>query len=208
MDNYQKVYFRIETGYQWGLGHGEDENKRFNEELARIFPTIGFTMVTSNISSASKSAVRGKEELYCHPMDISGIIRIESISEIEQLLIDSNIELRGIDIYNEYVDAGEDFVRSELERRRPEIEEKIFKSCQTKRKDSFVTSYSGDIRIGILDESLENRIKQPFIQSVVQQMIEKNVLQTTKVNGRISYRSLNKTERKKWEKENGTLSYQ
>ena len=102
---YVKVYFRIESRYVWGKGMAETTNTAFDKEIKSIFKTLGFTIKEpEKFSHCSIEVQRGSENLYCHPMNLSGEIKQENIKTIENALKKAHtFQFRKTDTYDELV---------------------------------------------------------------------------------------------------------
>jgi hypothetical protein len=75
----KKVYFFIETGYQWGKGIDKDVAQVVYAEMKKILTPIGFTEWKDNDGMSAPLCGKGEDEgLYCHPMDLVGIVDIDT----------------------------------------------------------------------------------------------------------------------------------
>lgn len=128
----------------------KDKCLSFYQEVTDLFLGIGFTMKSVKLLSASgicPTMIRGGlEYLYCHPMDISGIVTRKSVELIAAVLrqdCNSTFTVRTVDIINEYVLFTPDELRRQLEARREEFKAIALEKYRTTRSDKF--------RIGISD---------------------------------------------------------
>ena len=157
---YRDIHFSIQGDYEWGRGYSSDAAADvFHEEAARLFAEAGWQIQTGNRSGICDTAVRGKEELYLHPMQFSGIILESSVPEIERILKQSQ-SFRYCGIYRgqEYVEMGDAEYREHLESRRGEIEAAILEHFKTKRKNLFrVGDHSEAIARPFLIHRMETR---------------------------------------------------
>ena len=99
----KKVYFRIEVGYVWGKGYTDEQHIAFEKEVQEIFSALGWGRWKKVLRSSSWTCFFGitDENLYCHPMSISGDIDIERIPSIEEALKNAKvIQFRYTDIYD------------------------------------------------------------------------------------------------------------
>jgi len=100
--NLKKVYFRIDVGYVWGKGISIELNTIFINEIKEILTNLGWGKWTKMFGHSSWECYRNENEyLYCHPMDIVGIMDIDNgAKEIEAALIESDvIKFRCFDPY-------------------------------------------------------------------------------------------------------------
>lgn len=99
----KNVFFRIEVGYVWGKGYSKEQNIAFEKEVQAIFSALGWGRWKKVLQCSSWTCYFGNtdENLYCHPMSISGEIDIERIPAIEEALKNAKgIQFRGTDTYN------------------------------------------------------------------------------------------------------------
>ena len=99
--NLQKVYIFIESGYVWGKGHSDELSAVFEKEIKSILSSLGFGNWHKSMRCSAWQCFRGENEgLYCHPMDLVGIIDIDTLSEIEEKIKQSKvIKFRETTIY-------------------------------------------------------------------------------------------------------------
>lgn len=124
---YARVYFRVDAGYVWGEGISTEKGNRFDEEVVRLLTSAGFTEEENDMKhiGGCPTMRRGREHLYCHPMDISGQVKVSSIPEISALLgqeSNQTFKLRDTDVVSEeYVIFTPEELLRELTKRRDEI---------------------------------------------------------------------------------------
>ena len=85
---YRKVYFRIRSAYQYDSGWPDKGAERaFREESRRLFQSAGWELHPAREDSGSSDTVtKGQQDLYLHPMNFSGVIRIDEIPQLQALL--------------------------------------------------------------------------------------------------------------------------
>jgi len=210
MKAYINTHFRIETGYVWREGHSKDDRIRFQEELKRVFPLIGFTVIEPKNSYSCYVVKRGKESLYCHPQDISGFILESSIEEIKKVLEESSIRLTAVDTYECAYDGDESTLLEKLEKEyKNEISIKLLNSLKTKRRNQYMTINLGSTslqKVKLLDENLTRKVYVKFIGGLLKELCEKGLIIAWEEKEN-TYRTINKTEQKQWEKENGKIQF-
>lgn len=204
---YVKTYFRIDTpSYDFGNGWNDEGKNNFNKEVTEILSSLGFEIKEPKFSGSCYSAVRGLENLYCHPQNISGEIKEESISEIEKALAQTKyFKLRHIDTYDNVYDYTKDEALELLKKdHKQETIETILKVCTTTRKNKFVSVVFRSSPIKTMEEKQGNAAYNEFVKVLITELINKGLL--LKMNSESEYyRALNKTEMKQWEKQNGKL---
>lgn len=129
---YVHAYFRIEAGYEWGRGMSQDAATSFDKKLSAMFAPLGFSPVQSDISGGCVTMHRGKESLYCHPMDLSGYILPESIPAIRAAC---PFHLRTVDIVHEAYDYTPEQMTQRLAELKPELVEAYKRAYTTKRRN-------------------------------------------------------------------------
>jgi hypothetical protein len=168
---YVKCYFRIEAGYKWGKGMDDNLLKEFNKELAEIFKPLGFKVKEPEFSNASIEVWRGAENLYCHPMNLSGEIKKENIKEIETAIKKAKtFSFRCVDTYDEMFNYTQEELKAELEKIKPIIENNILEMFKTKRSNLYKSisplwDYKTNIKFFRDDLDLK-RIERDYINSI------------------------------------------
>ena len=106
---YQKVYFYIDSTYEWGKGFPNRTARiAFHEEAKRIFRCAGWEIIPGNSSAESDTAVKGKQSLYLHPMEFTGVILAEEIAAVRNALRSArNFRLRNIGQFEMYQDMSD-----------------------------------------------------------------------------------------------------
>jgi hypothetical protein len=137
---YRHVYFRIESGYVWSKGHTPEQSEAFHKEIDEIFLSDGWEIQKSKGSAGCETAVKGKEQLYLHPMDLSGVVLEENIPHIESLLSDrETFKHRMTDVYEQVFDISKDEYLQMLKDKEEYIKQDILTACTTPRRNLFIT---------------------------------------------------------------------
>ncbi len=147
---YQKIYFYIDSQYQWGQGFPDDVSESsFHQEARQIFQAAGWKVTSGQLSGESDTATRGKQSLYLHPMEFSGVILTEEISALKQILSSAKtFRLRSIGQFEIYQDMSDQDYTEYLESCRAEIIEDILANYRTKRKNQFIVNCNMAEKIG------------------------------------------------------------
>ena len=137
---YRKVYFRIRSRYQFDSGWpAETDAAKFHEESRSLFQSAGWDLQPGG-DSTSDTVTKGWQELYLHPMNFSGIIEMDEIPAIQELLKDAkSFCCYGFDCYERYWDITDEEYLAQLETKREEITHEILERCRTKRKNLYIT---------------------------------------------------------------------
>lgn len=118
-----KVYFRLNSPYEWGKGMSSELFETFNKEALNIIKNIGFNISNDGSSSFScPEGIKGEENLYMHPMDFSGILSEESFMKAKQVIEMAQLEssifsIRTIDVY-ELEERHQKYIESNLEKQK------------------------------------------------------------------------------------------
>ena len=194
---YVKTYFRIEAGYVWNQGMDKEAGNKFKEEITKILSGIGFNAKPCRIGGCIEG-FRGAENIYCHPMNLSGYVRKDAMEEIKIAISGAKtFRLRYIDTYEEALNYTPDELLKELQNRRPDIEKAILERFKTKRKNLFVPENAiSHIKSGIpffktaiVGGGLE-RIEIDFICQVLEEMTKQGRLQKAQTKSGYGYRSV------------------
>lgn len=205
---YVKTYFRINTpAYNYNGWSGNEGKNNFNEEVTKILSSLGFTINQPKFSGSCYEATRGKENLYCHPQNISGELKEESILEIEAAFSNTKyFNVYNIDKYDNVYDLSKDETLNILkEKHKQSTIETILKVCKTTRKNKFVSVNVNSVPVKTIDEREGKAAYCQFVKETISELVEQGLLK--KMNSEAEYyRTLNKTELKQWEKQNGKLA--
>ena len=147
---YQKTYFYIDSDYRWNVGYSGDEARAaIRKETSELFEKLGWSIKQGDTGRGiCDSALKGKQELYLHPMEFSGVILAEEIPGIEKMLRTAKtFRLRETRCFDRYEDMSDEAYAAYLDEHREEMIGAILSAYTTKRRNLFV---SGDIseRIG------------------------------------------------------------
>ena len=83
---YRNVYFRIRSRYQYDSGWpDESDATEFREESRRLFQSADWDLHPGG-DGISDTVTKGQQDLYLHPMNFSGIIGVDEIPAIQELL--------------------------------------------------------------------------------------------------------------------------
>lgn len=145
---YQKTYFYINSSYKFNSGYPSDEAKRaFREETSALFRALGWEIEAGD-GGGCDTATKGRQSLYLHPMEFSGVILAEEIPVIEAAIKNAKtFQLREIRNFGRYEDMSDEAYAAYLDAHREEMISAILTAYRTKRRDLFVTGDQSE-RIG------------------------------------------------------------
>lgn len=135
---YRQVYFRIKSGYEAYGGWSEDHAaEQLRNETRSLFQEVGWTLYPRG-NGVCDTVSKGKQELYLHPMNFSGVIQEESIPELENLIRGAHsFQCYATDRYEEYLDMSAGKYLEFLESKREEIVSMLLDMCRTKWRNLF-----------------------------------------------------------------------
>ena len=182
---YRQVYFRIKSDYEaytgWVNDHAEEQ---FRTETRSLFQNAGWTLQPGG-NGVCDTVTKGKQELYLHPMNFSGVIQEESIPELEtQMRGTHSFQCYAIDRYEEYLDMSNEEYLELLESKRNEIVSRLLEVCKTKRRNLFKTgSIAGSVADHfsvrrLCDKQNMNGLGNRFVSEVMEQLIAEGRLIT------------------------------
>ncbi len=130
---------------------------------------------------------KGWQELYLHPMNFSGIIEMDEIPAIQELLKDAkSFCCYGFDCYERYWDITDEEYLAQLETKREEITHEILERCRTKRKNLYIT---GPVALNVAqkfsvhrlcDKEGKHNLANRFVGELMEQLVQDGLLVTTK----------------------------
>ena len=143
---YRDTYFRIRA---WdyivdpaGLTSwtSESAERAFIAETRALFQKAGWTLHSENDSSVCDTVIKGKQELYLHPMYFSGPVLEAEVQPLRELMeTTSTFHCYHVDFYEEYLDVSDQEYLTLLESKQPEITDTILKYCKAKRTNLYLT---------------------------------------------------------------------
>ena len=194
---FQKVYFYIDSMYQWDQGFPNQMTRiAFREETRRIFRCAGWEINPGFSSATCDSATKGRQSLYLHPMEFSGIIQTEEIVPVQNALRTAqSFRLRSIGRFEFYHDMSDEEYKAYLDSRRGEMIEDILTRYKTSRRNLFYTgdmSESVDRKYRILrighNEEYDDRAFQ-YIKELIDELIVKGQLRTGRTKAGMGIRT-------------------
>lgn len=182
---YRQVYFRIKSAYEAYGGWADDHAaEQFRDETRSLFQESGWTLHPGG-NGVCDTVTKGKQELYLHPMNFSGVIQEESIPELEALMCGTHsFRCYATDRYEEYLDMSNDEYLELLESKREEIVSRLLEVCKTKRRNLFKTgSVAGSVADHfsvhrLCDKQNMNGLGNRFVNEVMEQLIAEGRLIT------------------------------
>lgn len=190
---YIKTYFRIESGYVWGQGHPEHLSKAFEKEARQILSQLGFKYEKPENMHYCYKGFRGSESLHCHPQNLSGWLKEESISKIEGIIKNAkSFRWRHTDTYDRCFNYTPSELISELMENDDAIEHLILQAYKTPRSN-LMKGYVSDIKtpINFIRDKLKlGLLEGKYIEGKFLSLVENGKIKTGKNKwGNTIYRS-------------------
>ena len=184
---YRNVYFRIRSRYQYDSGWpDESDATEFREESRRLFQSADWDLHPGG-DGISDTVTKGQQDLSLHPMNFSGIIGVDEIPAIQELLKNAKtFHCYGYDCYERYWELTDEEYLARLESKREEIMQAILERCRTKRKNLYIT---GPVVLNVAqnfsvhrlcDKEGNHDLANRFVEELVGQLIQDGLLVTAK----------------------------
>jgi len=220
---YSNVHFRIEKNGYTGQGWSDDriENGKwvselrqaFSDEVECLFTANGWSLESGRRNGASATASKGRNFLYLHPMDFSGVCENAEIEAVQGFLaVGATFLLRGTDIYEEIFDMSDEELTEKLNRERRDIYAEIMTAYTTKRRNLYIAGTDPIESIGrrhsLKRLALGNRsdshgldrrsdgICQTYVAGIFQELIDSGKIVTANTKAGLGYRTAKKDELK------------
>lgn len=145
MSKYNKVYFNINTPSYYKSKHGvgfenQEDKELFNSSVVNAFLNDGWEVKKERYSGGCTSVIKDKQELYLHPQQISGVVKEQSIPNIENIMKSIEIlELSNTNVDEEVFDITDDRYIEILQSKSSEIESDLLEVFKTKRSNLYVS---------------------------------------------------------------------
>lgn len=201
---YRQTYFRINSQYQYdSCWPDEKAEAAFRAETRRLFQDAGWTLQPGNSSGVCDTVEKGKQDLYLHPMNFSGVILEEDIPGIEAMLARAvTFRCYAVDCYEAYLDLSDAEYRALLESRKTEIAAAIQEKYRTKRRNLYKV---GEGMLGIVQRFTVHRLCDKegrydmaglFVNQLFDEMIADGRLITAKTRQGLGVRTATDQERR------------
>ena len=179
---YKNVHFNIISAYQYDRGFPDQSSSdAFHQETEDLFTAAGWQFQKAGSSSSCDRVILGKSELHLHPMDITGIIAVELIPDVEKLIHQaSTFRLNVARECEGYIEMDDDTYRQYLESRREDIQAAILTRFQTRRRNLFI---AGDQSEAIARPFMLHRMEAqnaftccddlsiPYVRGLIEEMV-------------------------------------
>lgn len=199
MIEYREVYFRIRSSYRYDSGWPDKGVEHaFRDETRTLFQSAGWELHPAREDSSSSDTVtKGQQDLYLHPMNFSGIIQMDEIPRLQELLEGAQtFHCQGVDCYERYWELSDEEYLAQLEARRGEITQAILERYQTKRRNLYVTG-PAVLNIAkqfsvrrLCDKDGKNNLANRYVGELVEQLIQDGRLVTAETKNGLGIRTV------------------
>jgi len=213
---YSNVYFRINKNGYTGQGWSDEKmihgkwvstlRQAFSDEVERLFSTHGWTFHNSGRDCVCDTITKGRNSLYLHPQNFSGVCENSEIETIRGFLTGADtFMLQAVDIYEEIYDMSDAELTAKLDAEREMIRSEILATYVTKRRNLFVDGTGpvmsigrrhGVKRLAIANKSSHNGIDncavgicQSYAAGVFQELLDSGAIVSGKIKNGTGYRT-------------------
>ena len=199
---YQEMYFYLDSDYKHGRGYSSPEaGEAFHSEINRLFAEDGWEIRPGGVSGSCDSAVKGKQDLYLHPMMVSGVMLQKEVGAVEQILQNgTTFRLREVRGFDEYWDMEDVEYRAYLESKHDEIDAAILERYQTKRRNLYITGYTTSSIAKLFEiKRIQSAHKsgdmaEMYVGQLIQELIESGKLVTAETRHGTGIRTATESE--------------
>ena len=181
-ETYKDVHFNIISAYRYDEGFPDQASaEAFHQEIADLFTRAGWQFQKARSSSSNDRAALGKSELYLHPMDVCGIIAVDLIPKVEEIISQARtFRLNVTRVGETYIEMDDAAYRQYLESRREDIQTAILTHFQTKRRNLFKTGDQSEyIARPFMIHRMEAKdlparsadLSVPYVRSLIEEMV-------------------------------------
>ena len=201
---YVEAYFSIRSLYSKDYGWPTKEaREEFTKEVTKLFRDGGWVIKKGRDDWEFSSAIKGKEELYLHPLCLSGVLSETSCTDVEERLKAARTflcyEIVKGKIYYDMTDS--EYLRK-LWEKREEMRAEFLRLYQTKRRNIYRTSGVFEemkkkyqiYRIG--EDELNDIILNDVMKNMVSLLVARGELIQGKTRQGIGYRSATEKDRR------------
>ena len=200
---YQNVHFRIQAGYKWGEGMDKDKVDAFYSEIKTLFEEANWTVKHQGGHGVCPTVQNGLSYLYCHPMDISGVVEKDAIDSVESVLKSGKtFKHYNTDVYDTIIDMSDAAYSEHLNKHLIDIRSDIVKAFKTKRSNLFYDENNAGKLLNSVGEKWHihriqsgdhwrqaNKIESELVSCLFQGLLEDGVVVEGKTKRGKAYRT-------------------
>lgn len=206
---YRNTYFRIRAdGYAAGPAGtiswaSASAREAFIAETRALFQAAGWTLHPGNDSGICDTVTKGKQELYLHPTEFSGLVLDDGVQPLRELMEKANTFCcNHVDFYEEFLDVSDAEYLALLESRQSEITDTILTYCKAKRTNLYLTGPVAMDIAGFIapprtgDNGVPNKVAVQFVGGLISQMVKQGQLVTADTDHGLGIRTATEGERR------------
>lgn len=140
---YKHVYFRLESGYQWGSGMDQDKADKFYSDILALFDADGWTIAEPYHHGSGATVTNGNSTLYIHPQSASGYVTEDLIPAVSAALeYGCTFKHYATDIYQTAYNWTAQQYREYLNSKRGDINAALLEVFKTPRRNLYKFDYN------------------------------------------------------------------
>lgn len=140
---YQHVYFRLDSGYVWGEGMGQNKTEKFYSDILALFDAEGWTITQPYRNGNGAAVANGNSSLYIHPQAVSGYVTEDLIPAVSAALEHGcTFQHYATDIYDTAYNWTVRQYRDYLHSKRGDINAALLEAFKTPRRNLYKFDYN------------------------------------------------------------------
>ncbi len=140
---YKHVYFRLNSGYEWGSGMSQDKTENFYSDILALFAAEGWTITQPYRQGSGATVANGNSSLYIHPQNASGYVTEDLIPAVSAALEHGcTFKHYATDIYNTAYNWTAQQYRDYLNSKRGYINAALLEVFKTPRRNLYKFDYN------------------------------------------------------------------
>lgn len=140
---YQHVYFRLNSGYEWGSGMDQGKTENFYSDILALFAAEGWTITQPYRNGNGAAVANGNSSLYIHPQAVSGYVTEDLIPAVSAALEHGcTFQHYATDIYDTAYNWTARQYRDYLHSKRGDINAALLEAFKTPRRNLYKFDYN------------------------------------------------------------------
>ena len=140
---YKHVYFRLNSGYDWGKGMDQAKTENFYSDILALFEAEGWTIKEPYHQGSGATVANGNSSLYIHPQSASGYVTEDLIPAVSAALEHGcTFEHYATDIYETAYNWTAQQYREYLNSKRGDINAALLEAFKTPRRNLYKFDYN------------------------------------------------------------------
>lgn len=140
---YKHVYFRLNSGYEWGKGMDQAKTENFYSDILALFDAEGWTIKEPYRQGSGATVTNGTSSLYIHPQSASGYVTEDLIPAVSAALQHGcTFQHYATDIYDTAYNWTARQYREYLNSKRGDISTALLEAFKTPRRNLYKFDYN------------------------------------------------------------------